>query len=257
MRCISVINFKGGVGKSSLCINLGHQLARLGSSTLIVDCCLQANSSTLLPTYGPPTLTQVLQGQAEFGAAVRRVREELFLLPADRDLNLAAIYISQRRSAYYTLRNAVQRITRCEYIFFDHAPGYSPVTEAALLASQEILIPCELEPFAVQGLFQMFHKLEETMGDHRLITAGIVPWAVDRRYLMSLKYQADLKKAFGSLVLPAVRSDATFPRSQSVGQTVFEYNAKSRAAKDIRELADALRRQQEISEQETSEWERK
>ena len=75
------------------------------------------------------------------------------MIPSDRDLNVAAAYIHARRNAYYTLRNTVWQVRGCDFVLFDHAPGYTPVTEAALLASREILIPCELEPFAVQGLF--------------------------------------------------------------------------------------------------------
>ena len=250
MRCISIINFKGGVGKSSLAMNLGHLLALRGYQVLLIDCDLQANSSSLLATFEPPTLTHLLQGQASLKTVVRSARKGLYVLPSDRDLNIAAAYIHARRSAYYTLRNAVRQVRGCDFVLFDHAPGYTPVTEAALLASQEILIPCELEPFAVQGLFHMFHKLDQTMSDHRLMTTGIVPWNVDRRYLMTLKYLGDLKKAFGHLITPLVRSDATIPRAQSVAQTIFEYNPKSRAAGDLTDLATYLTSQQ-ANQQET------
>ena len=250
MRCISIINFKGGVGKSSLAMNLGHLLTLRGYQVLLIDCDLQANSSSLLATSEPPTLTHFLQGQASLNAVVRSARKGLYVIPSDRDLNIAAAYIHARRSAYYTLSNAVRQVRACDFVLFDHAPGYTPVTEAALLASKEILVPCELEPFAVQGLFQMFHKLDQTMSDHRLTTTGIVPWNVDRRYLMTLKYLGDLKNAFGHLITPLVRSDATIPRAQSVAQTIFEYNPKCRAAGDLTDLAAFLTSQQ-ASQQET------
>ena len=172
MRCISIINFKGGVGKSSLATNLGHLLTLHGYQVLLIDCDLQANSSSLLTASDPPTLTHFLQGQASLNAVVRAARKGLYVIPADRDLNLAAAHIHARRSAYYTLRDAVWQIRGCDFVLFDHAPGYTPVTEAALLASREILIPCELEPFAVQGLFPMFHKLDQTLSDHQLPSFG-------------------------------------------------------------------------------------
>ena len=244
MRCISIINFKGGVGKSSLAMNLAHLLTLQGSQVLLVDCDLQANSSSLLAASNPPTLTHFLQGQAQLSAVVRPARKGLYVIPADRDLTLAAAHIHARRSAYYVLRDAVWQVRGCDFVLFDHAPGYTPVTEAALLASKELLIPCELEPFAVQGLFHMFSKLDQTLSDHRLTTAGIVPWKVDRRYLMTLKYLSDLKKAFGPLIAPPVRSDSTIPRAQSVAQTIFEYNPRSRAARDLADLATFLQDQQ-------------
>jgi chromosome partitioning protein len=256
MRCISILNFKGGVGKSSLAMNLGHLLALNGKQVLLIDCDLQANSSGLLVMCGPPTLTHFLQGHAPFDAVIRPARQGLYVIPSDGNLNIAATYIHARRSAYYTLRNAVWQVRGCDYVLFDHAPGYTPVTEAALLASREILIPCELEPFAVQGLFRMFQKLDQTLNDHRLMTTGIVPWKVDRRYLMTIKYLKDLEKVFGHLIAPLVRSDATIPRAQSVAQTIFEYNPKCRAAGDLTELAAFLNSQQ-VEQQETQQWQRK
>lgn len=257
MRCISIINFKGGVGKSSLAMNLGHLLALNGYRILLIDCDLQANSSNLLKVCKPPTLTHFLQGQASFNTVVHPARNSLYVIPSDRDLNVAASYIHAHRSAYYTLRNTIWQIQNCDFVLFDHAPGLTPVTEAALLASHEILIPCELEPFAVQGLFNMFHKLEQILSDHKLTTTGIIPWKVDRRYLMTIKYLSDLKKTFGQLIAPLVRSDATIPRAQSVAQTILEYNPKCRAAQDITELAGFITSQQVTQQEIQQQWQKR
>lgn len=133
-RRISVINLKGGTGKSSLSMNLAHLLALRGYSVVLIDCDMQGNSSSLLPRWEPPTLTHFLRGEAPFPAIIRPARDRLAIIPSDRDLNTAATYIASRRHAYYTLRDAVQRL-RCDFVIYDHAPSNSPVTEAALLAS--------------------------------------------------------------------------------------------------------------------------
>src|SRR6266567_1775560 len=238
-RRISVINLKGGTGKSSLSMNLAHLLALRGYSVVLIDCDMQGNSSSLLPRWEPPTLTHFLRGEAPFSAIIRLARDRLAIIPSDRDLNTAATYIASR-----TLRDAMQQL-RCDFVIFDHAPSYSPVTEAALLASSEILIPCELAPFAVQALFQMFGKLEDTLQDHRLVNSGIVPFNVDYRYLMTWRYLKELEQKFGPLIAPIVRSDSSISRAQSVRQTVWEYDARSRAAKDFAKLAEYLLAQQE------------
>ncbi len=111
MRIISIINFKGGVGKSTLATNLGHALAIGGRRVLIIDCDLQANSSTLLSTVSWPTLTHVLQGQADLKDAVRPARENLDVVPSDRDLDAAAKYIvAGGRKGYYILRRQIGQI---------------------------------------------------------------------------------------------------------------------------------------------------
>jgi chromosome partitioning protein len=243
-RRISVINLKGGTGKSSLSMNLAHLLALQGYSVVLIDCDMQGNSSSLLSRWEPPTLIHFLRGEAPFPALIRPARDRLAIIPSDRDLNTAATYIASRRHAYYTLRDAVQRL-HCDFVIYDHAPSYSPVTEAALLASSEILIPCELAPFSVQAVFAMFGKLEDTLQDHRLVNSGIVPYNVDYRYLMTWKYLKELEQKFGALIAPLVRSDATISRAQSVRQTVWEYDARSRAAKDFAKLAGYLLARQE------------
>jgi chromosome partitioning protein len=254
-RCISVLNFKGGTGKTSLVENLSYVLAvehqRL---VLVIDADRQSNSSSTLlgrsANVPPATLTNVLKGEASLGQAIAPATpiENLFVVRADTDLDTAAPYLLSKRTAYYTLRRQIELLARevvFDYILIDHAGAYSPVMEAALLASQEMLIPCELEPFAVDGLFSMFAKLAETLGDHAIANRGIIPYAVDNRFAMSKLYITQMREMFGdSLILPSIRTDANVPKAQSVQKTVFEYakeqHITSAAAEDFLRLAEFI-----------------
>ncbi len=243
MRKISVLNFKGGVGKTSLATNLSYALAMRGARVLLVDCDLQANASSILPEKREPTLTQVLKGEAAFSAAIQPARERLDVVPSDKNLNEAANHIlAVGMGGYNTLRRAVKNLAGYDFVFFDHSPSYSPVTETGLLASDEMLIPCELAPFAVQGLINMIDKLSETLSglDHELSMIGIVPFKLDKRYAITERYHTSLQKRFGERVIHPVRTDSTISRAQSLGQTVFEYDSKSNAAEDFTVLAELL-----------------
>lgn len=116
--------------------------------------------------------------------------------------------------------------------------------ESGLLASEEMLIPCELETYAVQGLCSMFAKLRETLEDHELRNRGIIPYNVDLRYAMARQYLSELRETLGELITAPVRTDSIVPKSQSVQMTVFEYeqqfNVKSRAGADFKTLAEDL-----------------
>lgn len=243
-RRISVLNFKGGVGKSSLVMNLAHSLVQLGSTVLIVDCDFQANSSTLLPQVRPPTLTHVLKRQVAFQAAIQQAREGLYVVPADSELDTALPYVI--RAHRHLLDQATRELTQVDYIFFDQSPGYTSITEVGLLASDEILIPCELVPFSVQGLQNIFTKLTARMNeyDHELIVTGIVPYKFDQRYAMHLQYLPALRQQYGALVCSPIRTDITVSRAQSLGQTVFEYDPLSRVAQDFTRLALQIVQQQ-------------
>lgn len=246
MRTISILNFKGGTGKSSLTENFSFALAERGRRVLVIDCDRQGNASkTLLrgPVSGP-TLTHVLKGEVSFDRALYEARPGLHVVPSDGDLDTAAAYITGHRTAYYILRRALQERSE-DYVFLDHAGAYTPVMEAGLLASAEMLIPCELEAYAVQGLFHMFEKLKETLVDHEIINSGIIPYAVDMRYLMARQYLQELQGEFDGLILQPVRTDSMVPLAQSLQLTVFEYErqekSKSRAA-----LAGQMMSQEEV-----------
>ena len=246
MRVLSILNFKGGTGKSSLTENMADALAQLGRTVLVIDADRQGNASTtLLGGRMTPTLTQFLKGETGLESAMKQGRREtLYVVPSDGDLDTASSYILGHRAAYYTLRKALQRLEHVEYVLIDHAGAYTPVMEAALLASGEMLVPCELESYAVQGLFSMFNKLRETLVDHELTNAGIIPYNVDLRYAMARQYLKEVRETFGQLVTAPVRTDAAVSKAQSVKMTVFEYeqeyNIKSRAAEDFKTLAEDL-----------------
>lgn len=241
MRVISILNFKGGTGKSSLAENLSHALALSGARVLVIDADRQGNASTtLLKGQASPTLTNVLKNEATLQQAIRQARDNLYVVPSDTNLDEASSYILLHRKAYSTLRIALEQLPTFAYVFFDHAGAYTPVMEAALLASDEMLIPCELESYAVQGLFSMFAKLQDTLSDHTLRNSGIIPYNIDLRYTMARQYLKELRQEFHDLVTAPIRTDATVPRAQSVQQTVFEYDPRSKVAEDFRTLAEDL-----------------
>src|SRR5436305_12768861 len=96
VRSISILNFKGGVGKTSLAINLSDELSRKGKVVLLVDCDRQRNASTLIPrdvAIGP-TLREVLMGQALLPNAAYEARPNLYVVPAHKDLEQAAKHLT-------------------------------------------------------------------------------------------------------------------------------------------------------------------
>lgn len=241
MRVISILNFKGGTGKSSLAENLSHALALAGKMVLVIDADGKPNASTtLLAGQESPTLTNVLKDSVPLAQAIKQAKKNLWVVPSDTSLNEASQYLTSHFAAYYTLSNALQKLPDFDFVFIDHAGAYSAAMVAGLLASREMLIPCELESYAVQGLFVMFDKLQETLSNHELTNSGVIPYNVDLRYAMARQYLKQMRETFKELVTAMIRTDATVPRAQSVRQTVFEYDPRSRVADDFRTLAADL-----------------
>ena len=86
----------------------------------------------------------------------------------------------------------------------------------------------------------MFEKLQDALSDHEILNTGIIPYNVDLRYSMARQYLKELRETFNDLITAPIRTDATVPRAQSVKQTVFEYDTKSKVAEDFRTLAEDL-----------------
>jgi chromosome partitioning protein len=246
-RKISILNYKGGVGKTSLTINLGDELARRGANVVLVDCDRQRNTTSILPkeVEVTATLLDVLTGQARLFDAMYEARPGLYVVPAHSDLNKAARHLTVNGNprTLKGLKYGVDALDGVDYVLFDHAPSYSAITDAVLLACDEILIPVELEAFSVTGLVDMIQKLtEETLPDleHEVKIAGIVPSNLDFTKSMTNQYLTSLKSTFGALVLPGIRTDAQLSKSQSVYKTVWEYNSHAKTVEDYKAIAEIV-----------------
>lgn len=247
MRKISILNYKGGVGKTSLTINLGDRLSRAGANVALIDCDRQRNTTSILPPSVEigPTLLEVLTGKARLFDALYEARPGLYVVPAHSQLNKAARHLTVEGSprVLKSLKYGVEALEGIDYVLFDHAPSYSTLTDAVLLASEEILIPVELESFSMDGLIDMITMLtEQTLPDleHEVKITGIVPSNLDFTKSMTGQYLASLKKTFGERVLPGVRTDAQLSKSQSMHQTVYEYNKHAKAVADYQAIAEVI-----------------
>lgn len=271
MKVISVVNFKGGTGKSSLCENLGYTLSQQERTVLVIDGDRQRNSTTTLlgGQYTEPTIKEVIEQTASLGDAIvqahysdlisedhdedsnayeNKVRQNLFIIPSHKDLEKASIYLSANRKAFYTVHHGLRNLKeQPDIVLIDHAGAYSPVMETLLLASDGVIIPCELEPYCVRGMFDMYEKLKSELPDHELANYGIIPYAINRSKAMTAQYLEELEEAFGNLIIQSVCTDANVPKAQSCFETIFEYKPrpgmrdfKSPSQEDFRKLAQQV-----------------
>jgi chromosome partitioning protein len=129
-----------------------------------------------------------------------------------------------------------------DFVLFDHSPSYGKITDAILLASDEMLIPVELEPFAFEGLLDMIHKIGKVLSEleHEVTITGIVPNNLDYTKSMTKVYLRDLEAGFPGRVTPPIRTDAKISKSQEKHKTVHEYDPHSKGVQDFAALAGTL-----------------
>lgn len=246
MRVISVLNFKGGIGKTTVSINLADALSREGKRVLVIDGERQRNTTGILPGYDaekdyPVTLREVLMGNKPLTDAIQEARPNFHVVPAHGNLEEAAKYITiSGPKTLKLLRNAVQGLQGYEFVIIDHSPSYTPLTDALLLASKEILIPVQLEPYSFDGILDMTNKVGRVLDEleHEVTITGYVPNNLDFTIAMTYRYLNDLKTYFAGRVASHIRTDAKIKKAQELHQTIYEYDPRSKGVQDFKALAE-------------------
>ena len=158
MRAISVINQKGGVGKTTSVINVGAALAKLGKKVLIVDLDPQGNLSSGLGVSDEITAKRniyfaLVSGQSLAQNTIRTRIENLYIVPSDNNLAGAEVELVSVEGREYRLRDSFcDALKHFDYVFIDCPPSLGLLTINALSASDSYLIPMQSEFFALQGL---------------------------------------------------------------------------------------------------------
>lgn len=255
MRVISILNFKGGIGKTSVSINLADALRRQGKICIIIDADRQSNSTTtLLGQRTEPSLRDFFTTpKMKLSEVIYETgREGLYLIPSDTNLDHVSTHFSNFPRAYYKMRDGIRELgaQSVDYIFIDHAGAYTKLMGSLLESSQEMIIPCILEPYSVIGLRDLFDKLNLELEGYELKNSGIIPYNIDMSKAITGVYLEQLKEQFGDLILTAVRTDTAIMYAQSKKQTVFEYekaqHIKSKAASDFSHLAQIILNQEAV-----------
>src|SRR6266568_1153904 len=132
VRRISILNFKGGTGKTSVAENLGHALARQGKTVFVIDGDRQSNTTTtLLGKRVNPSLSDVIRGNVQLTEAIYEARPNLYVIPSDSNLDQVSTHLKEHRKAYNTLRKSLDTLDgQVDFVLFDQAGAFSPVMEA-------------------------------------------------------------------------------------------------------------------------------
>ena len=235
-RVIAVVNLKGGIGKTTTVVNLGAGLALRGSRVLLVDTDAQGNLAMALGAAPRRSLYEVLIDGADPNACVHHARPNLDLLAADATLLGAVPAISTRPDWSRALSKALRpAIPNYDIILIDSGGSLTPMNINALTAASEIIAPTTVEPFAIRGVEMLIEQLAKLHGGALRM---IVPTMYDPRTRQSEELLATLRATHGDLVAPPVRVNVRLSESQAHGQTIYEYDPRSRGAADYANLVE-------------------
>lgn len=238
-RILCVANQKGGVGKTTTAINLAANLARAGQRTLLIDLDPQCNATSGLGQKPTPRHALV-QRTPIHEAVIPTNYENLSLLPGSRSFqDVDALAKSNDSQAEAIRLHLANELAGYDYVLIDSPPSLGQLTQTALGASTEVLIPIQCEYFAMEGLTQMINVIRAVMKRHpgRLEFGGILLTMHDSSLELTREVDAEVRDFFGEVVFDTViPRDVAVAEAPSHGLAVMDYAPRSRGTRAYMEL---------------------
>ena len=247
LRILAVANQKGGVGKTTTCINLGAALAAVGTRTLIIDADPQGNASTGLgipAALRKRTLYDVLmEGYPLAETAIETMIPGLSVVPSDPDLSGIDTELAVKPRRSLRLRDALTGHSAgspYECVLIDCPPSLNLLTLNAMTAANGMLVPLQCEFFALEGLTQLLRTIEQVKEslNPTLELQGLVLTMFDRRNSLSLQVARDVRNYLGAKVYDTViPRNVRLSEAPSHGKPALIYDLKCSGSQAYLQLA--------------------
>ena len=258
-KIISVINQKGGVGKTTTVINLAAGLSMKGKKILVIDLDPQGNATTGLglsnTTSSDQTIYNVLNGNKKISDVIKSTNfENLNLISSNVDLSGLEVETAGDNRRAFKLKDELSLILNnsgpsYDYIIIDCPPSLSLLTIMALVTSDSLLVPLQTEFFALEGITQLVKTIDRIKINLNpdLGIRGVLLTMFDKRNKLSSQVDSEAREFFKSKVYQTViPRNVRLSEAPSHGSPVLIYDKQCSGSKAYTSFAEEFLKQEDI-----------
>ncbi|MCD6183015.1 MAG: ParA family protein [Thermovirga sp.] len=247
MKAVAVANQKGGVGKTTCCVNLAAELGRKGKKVLVIDIDPQGNSTSGLGIDGKAVKKNiyhlVLDKAKPKDVIIPTQWEGVWALPATLDLAAAEVELAGVISRETRLARHRGAFKDFDIVFIDCPPSLGLLTVNALVAADTILVPLQCEYYALEGLSQLMRTvtLVRRYLNEGLDVGGLVLTMFDARTNLAKEVADEVKRRFNNIIFETIiPRNIRLSEAPSYGKPIGYYDPSSSGAKAFSSLAEEV-----------------
>ena len=241
-KIISVINQKGGVGKTTTAVNLAASLSALEKKVLLIDMDPQGNA-TSMSSIKEENFNTIYDMMADpsINAVYPTKLPTMKVIPCNSDLTGAEIELLEVENREFVLKGTLDKLkNKFDFIIIDSPPTLNILTVNNMVASDGIIIPIQCEYFALEGLTRIMETMKGIKKLNPTVEIyGILLTMYDKRVKLTYEIEDDVRDHFGDLVIQTViPRNIRLSESPSFGMPIILYDVASIGAKKYIDLAE-------------------